>query len=86
VRVDNGSKPWRPVPRRSIIKAVPFFEPLAEPPPELQQDEYWVFPLPTPGPLEVFAEWSIAGIEESSIAISGDDVREAARHAVVLWS
>jgi hypothetical protein len=48
--------------------------------------EYWIFPLPTPGPLEVFAEWAIAGVEETSIVISGDDIREAAQHAIVLWS
>ena len=48
--------------------------------------EYWIFPLPTPGPLEVFAEWPTAGIEETSIALSGDDIREAAQHAIVLWS
>jgi hypothetical protein len=48
--------------------------------------EHWVFPLPTPGPLEVFAEWTVAGIQESSVVISGDDVREAAQHAIVLWS
>jgi len=48
--------------------------------------EHWVFPLPPPGPLEVFAEWSTAGIDETSIVISGDDVRDAAQHAIVLWS
>jgi hypothetical protein len=48
--------------------------------------EHWVFPLPTPGQLEVFAEWPIAGIDETSIVISGDDVRGAAQHAIVLWS
>ena len=48
--------------------------------------EYWVFPLPTPGPLEVFAEWQVAGIEETSIVINGDDIRDAAQHAIVLWS
>jgi hypothetical protein len=48
--------------------------------------EHWVFSLPSPGPLEVFVEWPIAGIEESSIVISGDDVRAAAQDAIVLWS
>jgi hypothetical protein len=48
--------------------------------------EHWVFPLPTPGPLEVFAEWAVADIEETSIIISGDDVRKAAQHAIILWS
>ena len=48
--------------------------------------EQWVFPLPTPGPLEVIAEWSQAGMEETSIVISGDEVREAAQRAIVLWS
>jgi hypothetical protein len=49
------------------------------------QWEQWVFPLPSLGPLTVFAEWSGAGIEESSVVISGDDVRDAAHRAVVLW-
>ncbi len=48
--------------------------------------EHWVFPLPTPGDLVVFAEWSSVGIEESTIVLSGDDVREAATRAIVLWS
>jgi hypothetical protein len=48
--------------------------------------QYWVFPLPTPGPLEVFAEWTHAGIEETSIVLSGDDIRNAAQRAIVLWS
>jgi hypothetical protein len=48
--------------------------------------ECWVFPLPSPGPLTIFAEWSTAGIEETSIVVSGDEIRDAARRAVVLWS
>ena len=48
--------------------------------------EHWVFPLPPPGPLEVFAQWPVAGIGETSIVLSGDDVRAAARNAIVLWS
>ncbi|MDQ1447070.1 MAG: hypothetical protein QOC79_41, partial [Actinomycetota bacterium] len=48
--------------------------------------EYWVFPLPTPGRLEVFAEWPLAGMEETSVVISGDDVLDAARQAIILWS
>jgi hypothetical protein len=48
--------------------------------------DYWVFPLPPPGELEVFAEWKIAGIEETSIVINGDDIRDAAQHATILWS
>ena len=50
------------------------------------RSEHWVFPLPSPGPLTVFAEWLAAGIEEASIVISGDDIRDAAGRAVVLWS
>ena len=48
--------------------------------------EHWVFPMPTPGPLEVFADWPAAGIEEAMIVINGDDIRDAAQHAIVLWS
>jgi hypothetical protein len=48
--------------------------------------EQWVFPLPTPGDLVVYAEWPIAGIDETSVVISGDDIRDAAEQAIVLWS
>jgi hypothetical protein len=48
--------------------------------------EHWVFPLPSPGQLVVFAEWSAIGIEESSVVLSADDIREAAQRASVLWS
>ncbi len=50
------------------------------------RSEHWVFPLPSPGDLVVFAEWAVAGIEETSIVISADDIRDAARRAIVLWS
>jgi hypothetical protein len=48
--------------------------------------DHWVFPLPSPGPLTVFAEWTAAGIEETSLVLSGDDIRDAAHRAIVLWS
>ena len=48
--------------------------------------EHWVFPLPPPGPLEVFAQWPVADIGETSIVLSGDDVRAAGQNAIVLWS
>jgi hypothetical protein len=48
--------------------------------------EQWVFPLPSPGDLTVFAEWPAAGIEESSIVVSADDVLHASERAIVLWS
>lgn len=48
--------------------------------------EHWVFPLPSPGDLLVFAEWSAVGIEETRIVVSADDVLNAAQRAIVLWS
>jgi hypothetical protein len=48
--------------------------------------EHWVFPLPTPGPLTVHAEWSTAALPEMQVVVSGDDVRAAAERATVLWS
>jgi hypothetical protein len=48
--------------------------------------EQWVFPLPSPGDLVVFVEWAAAGIEETSVVISADNIREAAQRAIVLWS
>jgi hypothetical protein len=47
---------------------------------------FWVHPLPPPGPLEVFAEWRHVGLTESKIIVNGDEVREAASRALVLWS
>jgi hypothetical protein len=47
---------------------------------------HWVFPLPPPGPLDVFAEWSAVGIHESRITLRAEDVLDAAARAVVLWS
>jgi hypothetical protein len=34
----------------------------------------------------VFADWPAAGIEEAMIVINGDEIRDAAQHAIVLWS
>ena len=48
--------------------------------------EHWVFPLPPSGPLTVFAEWSMAGVAEVSVVVSGDEDHDASDRAVVLWS
>ncbi len=48
--------------------------------------EYWVFPLPAAGPLEVFAEWSVVGLAEMKVVLDGDAVRDAAQRATVIWS
>jgi len=47
---------------------------------------YWVYPLPSPGALDVFAEWSSVGISEARITLDADEIRSAAERAMVLWS
>ena len=45
----------------------------------------WVYPLPPPGPVEVFVSVPQAGLEEGKAVIEGHDIRAAADHARVIW-
>ncbi len=46
----------------------------------------WIFPLPPPGPLDIYAEWSTIGLQESLITLDGGAVIDAAQRARVIWS
>jgi hypothetical protein len=45
----------------------------------------WVFPLPPPGELKIYAEWPAIGIPESVLSLSADDILAAGEQAIVIW-
>ena len=45
----------------------------------------WCFPLPSPGPITVYAEWEKEGIGETSAVLDGDAIRDASTRAITLW-
>ena len=47
--------------------------------------EYWMWPLPPPGPLAFVCEWPGRGIAESRAEIDAAWILEAADRAVTLW-
>lgn len=47
--------------------------------------DYWVWPLPGPGPIRVSCEWPLVGIALSTVEIDGAELVEAATRAVPLW-
>jgi hypothetical protein len=47
--------------------------------------EYWMWPLPPPGPFAFVCEWSGRGIAESRAEIDAASILEAAGRAVTLW-
>jgi hypothetical protein len=47
--------------------------------------EYWVWPLPEPGTIQVSCEWPLAGIALSTVEIDGAVLVEAARRVLPLW-
>ncbi|GIJ43323.1 hypothetical protein Val02_02090 [Virgisporangium aliadipatigenens] len=49
------------------------------------EQRYWVWPLPPSGPVDVVCEWPARGIPETTVALDGDVVREAAGRAVTLF-
>ncbi|MBS2965192.1 hypothetical protein KGA66_19235 [Actinocrinis puniceicyclus] len=48
-------------------------------------ERYWVYPLPTPGPLSFIATWPAFGITEARIELEAEAVLSAAARAIVLW-
>jgi hypothetical protein len=46
---------------------------------------YWLWPLPPPGPLRVFAEWPAFEIELSSVDLDAGALLEAAKRSRRLW-
>jgi hypothetical protein len=47
--------------------------------------DFWVHPLPSDGPVTFVTSWLKYGVAESRADIDGTAIREAARHAVILW-
>jgi hypothetical protein len=47
--------------------------------------EFWVHPLPPPGPVTLIISWLKYGIGEASTELDGGAIAEAATRAVVLW-
>jgi hypothetical protein len=46
---------------------------------------YWLFPLPPPGQLKVFAVWRFVGMAETMVILDADDILDAARRPITLW-
>ncbi len=46
---------------------------------------YWLWPLPSPGPLTWVASWEERGIPETSVEVDASVLAEAAREAEKLW-
>ena len=47
--------------------------------------EQWLWPLPPPGDMTVYASWPAHGIEETSVTLDGAAIRSAAEDAEQLW-
>ena len=45
----------------------------------------WLYPLPPPGPLQVYATWPVAGVDETMLELDAEDIHAAAARSVVLW-
>jgi hypothetical protein len=53
---------------------------------ELSYDQdFWVHPLPPPGPVTLIASWPRYGISEVRVELDGAAITTAAQHAVTLW-
>ena len=46
---------------------------------------HWMWPLPPPGTLAMFAEWPERGIPETSVELDAAVIRQAAREVVRIW-
>jgi hypothetical protein len=47
--------------------------------------DFWVHPLPPPGPVALIASWSRQGITEARAELDGAAIAQAAQRAVILW-
>jgi hypothetical protein len=47
--------------------------------------DFWVHPLPPPGPVTLIASWPRQGITECRAELDGAAIGQAAQHAVTLW-
>lgn len=48
-------------------------------------EDYWVWPLPPPGPLAFVCEWPAYGIGLSRVEVEAERVRAAAADALAIW-
>lgn len=48
-------------------------------------EDYWLWPLPPPGPLAFVCEWPAYGIGLTRVEIEAEQVREAAANALAIW-
>ncbi len=46
---------------------------------------YWMWPLPPPGDLTVYAAWPMFGIDETSVVLDATALREDAERAQIVW-
>jgi hypothetical protein len=53
--------------------------------PHSQLLRWWVWPLPSAGPLEFICQWPVYGIGETRVRINGQLILDAARRSVQLW-
>ena len=53
--------------------------------PRRNDQTYWVFPLPPPGPVAIVCEWPAYGIDESRIELDAALIIGASTRAVRLW-
>ena len=47
--------------------------------------DFWVYPLPPPGPVTLLASWLEQGVTETRAELDGAAIRDAAGRAVTLW-
>ena len=47
--------------------------------------DFWVHPLPPPGPVALVVSWSQQGIAEARAELDGAAIGQAAQRAVILW-
>ena len=47
--------------------------------------DFWVHPLPPPGPVALVVSWSEQGIAETRADLDGAAIGQAAQRAVILW-
>jgi hypothetical protein len=46
---------------------------------------FWCFPLPAPGPMNVYVEWDDAEIPETMVTLDATSITQLAPSAVTLW-
>jgi hypothetical protein len=49
------------------------------------RSDYWLWPLPPPGPIAFVCEWPAQGVELTRVEVDAEPIREAASRSEVLW-